>query len=161
MAQANSREKRDRSFVDSLLSIKNDKFEVWKYFEDRANYLSDHLWTTGTWLMTLLAATLSLPFAAKFITVADTLFPIKVVASIPVVLIALFGIALDFYAYVTVLDIRRHIEGNWRRAGYARTGQWKEASWEGRRRHGWNVLLGVGILAFVAFGGLLVLAFLR
>lgn len=149
---------RDKQLVDSLLALKDDRFEVWKYFEERANKLGDQLWSTGTWLMALIAATLSLPFVAGFVKVPDTLLETQINVKPPVVGIALFGMAICLYAYAAILDIRRHIEGNWRRAVYARTRHWEEASWGGRRRHGWNVLLAVGALAFAAFVALFLLA---
>jgi hypothetical protein len=156
-----SREDRDKKFVDSLMSIKDDRFEVWKYFEDRANQLGDRMWSMGTWLMSLVAATLALPFVANFVEVPAGPSFLKINARLPVVVIAGFGVALCVYAFVAILDVRRHIERNWRRAGYARTGQWTPGSWSGGRRHGWNILLIVGILAFVAFLELFVAALLR
>jgi hypothetical protein len=154
-------ESQDRKLVDSLLALKNDKFEVWKYFEERADRLGDQLWSTGIWLVSILAAALSLSFIVPgFIELSQSGFPMRVRARIPVALIAIFGMAFCVYAYVALLDLRRHIEGNWRRAAYARTGSWEPANWAGRKRHGWNVLLGIGILAFVGFASLLLLAFM-
>jgi len=144
--------------VDSLLSIKNDRFEVWKYFEDRADRLGERLWLTGTWLMSLLAATLSLPFVAKLISFPDTGFPIQVPSRIPVVLIALFGILFCLYSYSALHDLRDHIQSNWRRAAYALTGKSEPTTWGGRKQHGWTVLLLVGILAIGGFTFLLLIA---
>lgn len=151
-------ESRGETLVKSLLLVKNDKFEVWKYFEERADRLGERLWSTGTWLMSLLAATLSLPFVAKFIEFPATGFPIQVTKRVPVALIAAFGIALCLYSYYALFDLREHIEGNWRRSTYALTDKWEQPEWGGRKRHGWNILIGVGIFAFVAFVFLLILA---
>ena len=149
---------KDEKLVDSLISISNDRFEVWKYFEGRADRLGEQLWTTGTWLMGLLTATLSLPFVGRFIRFPETTFAVQVNGRIPVVLIAVFGIFFCMYAYVALRDLRHHIEGNWRRALYARTGEWKASSLQDRKRHGWYLLLGVGILALTAFFILLIIA---
>ena len=151
-------ESRGEALVKSLLSVKNDKFEVWKYFEERADKLGERLWSTGTWLIGLLAATVSLPFAAKFIEFPATGFPVRVTQRIPVAFIAVFGIALCLYSYHALLDLREHIEGNWRRSTYALTDKWEQPDWGGRKRHGWNILLGVGVLALVAFVILLIFA---
>lgn len=153
-------EHRSKDLVDKLLDLNNDRFEVWKYFEARADQLGERLWSTGTWLMSILVAMLSLPFVAKFIAVVDATFPIQVSSRIPVGLIAGFGIAFCFFSYAALKDLREHIESNWRRSAYALTGQWGEIRWGGRKRHAWNVLLSVGIFAAVAFVSQLILAFL-
>jgi hypothetical protein len=145
--------------VDSLLSIKNDKYEVWKYFEERADRLNDQLWKIGIWLLSVLATTLSLPFLVPgFIDVSRSTFPIQVKAQVPVALIAASGTAICVYAHIVLLDIRHHIEDNWRRSAYARTGAWKCAGWPGRKRHAWNVLVSIEFVAFAAFVALFVLA---
>jgi hypothetical protein len=158
VTETKSCEETDKDLVDSLLEIKNTRFEVWKYFEERANQLGDQLWAMGTWLMSLLAATLALPFVAKFVEFPTASFALQVTARLPVAVIALFGIAFSVYAFFAVLDVRRHVEDNWRRAGYARTNTWKPSSWPSRKRHAWNVLLGVGGLALLAFIALLLAA---
>jgi hypothetical protein len=105
-----------------------------------------------------LAATLSLPFEARFIEVLEVSSPLKIKFRAPVILIAVFGLAFCGYGYAALTDLRKHLEGNWRRASYAREGKWSEASWSGRKRHGWNVLMGIGILQVAAFSFLLLLA---
>jgi len=147
-----------KKLVDSLIAIGAKRYELWKYFEDRADQLGERLWSTGLWLMGIVAATLSLPFAARFVVVPGTESPAEITAPFPVALIAVFGIAFLLYSYFALRDLRDHIEGNWIRATYARTLKLDRASWGGRKRHGWNVLIAVGALALVAFAGLLFLA---
>ena len=147
-----------RELVDALLEQKHDHYEVWRYFEDRADRLGERLWSTGVWLMSLIAATLVLPFAARLITVPATGLSLQVSAPIPVALIAIFGIAVLAYAYFALRDIREHIESNWERSRYALTGDLVPAHWGGRKSHGWNVLAVIGGLASAAFVGLLILA---
>jgi hypothetical protein len=147
-----------KKLVDSLIAIKNDRYEHWKYFEDRADRLGERLWSIGIWLMSVVTAGLSLPFVAKFVAVPGTGFPVQVNAPLPVALISIFGIAFLIYSYQALRDLRDHIEGNWVGASYARTLELNPAAWSGRKRHGWNVLLAAGSLAFLAFTGLLVLA---
>ena len=144
--------------VDSLIKIPSREYEIWKYFEDRADGLGERLWSTGIWLMTVIAATLSLPFAAKFIDFPKTGFPVRVSAALPVASISLFGIAFLIYSWLALRDIQQHILENWAHANCARTGLSREAEVPGRRRHAWYVLLMVGGLALAAFVGLLVLA---
>jgi hypothetical protein len=74
-------------------------------------------------------------------------------------LVQLGGVGDGYVCTHTVLrDIRRHIEDNWRRSAYARTGVWRFAGWRGRKRHAWNVLVSIEILALAAFVALFVLA---
>jgi hypothetical protein len=158
MSKPNPTAVRRKEFVDSLLAIQGNRYELWKYFEDRADRLSERLWSTGIWLMSVVTAILSLPFATKFVALPSTGFPAQVNAPLPVALISIFGIAFLVYSYQALRDLRDHIESNWTRASYARTLELSPATWGGRKRHGWNVLLAVGSLAFLAFTGLLVLA---
>jgi len=152
-----SQEERDRRLVTCLLSLDNNRFEVWKYFEERADRLGEQLWSTGTWLMALVGATLSLPFAGQFIAASGTSL-VTVEEKYPVVVIGLVGLLVCVYAFVALDDIRRHIMSNWRRAGLARTGNWKEPTWEGQKRFGWTVLVAVLVAAVVAFAVLIALA---
>jgi hypothetical protein len=74
-----------------------------------------------------------------------------------VALLAVFGVLFCVYSYAALHDLREHIQSNWRKAGYVLDGTW-QADWGGRKSHGWNVLLIVGVLALVAFVGLFLLA---
>ena len=75
MTQPKPEANRDQALVDTLVAAKNDKFEVWKYFEERASKLSDQLWSIGIWLMSIIAAALSLPFLApNFIEISRSAF---------------------------------------------------------------------------------------
>jgi hypothetical protein len=98
---------RHDELVDSLLKIQENRYEIWKYFEARADQLGERLWTIGIWLMTVVAGTLSLPFAAKFIVFPETGFPIQVSARLPVAIISIFGIAFLLYSYSALRDIQR------------------------------------------------------
>ena len=49
-------EESDKELVESLILLTDNRFEVWKYFEERADHLGEQLWTVGIWLMALLAA---------------------------------------------------------------------------------------------------------
>ena len=147
----------NKELVDSLMKIKASQFDLWKYFEDRADQLGERLWTIGIWLMAVIGATLSLPFAAKFVTLGEGAFPLHVAARLPVALISAVGIALLLYAYLALDDIQHHIVENWEKAGYARTLEPASLSL-GRKRHGWWVLLVFGCTATVGFAGLFILA---
>lgn len=63
---------------------------------------------------------------------------------------ALLGIFLCSYSYLALRDLREHIESNWRKSGYILDGSW-QANWEGRKNHGWRVLLVIGTLAILGF----------
>lgn len=149
----------DQQLVISLMAIKNDKFEVWKYFEERADRLSDQLWTIGIWFVAVLTAILSLPFIAPgFIEVSENALPLSIKARLPVGAIAALGMAVCVFAYIVLIDVRTHVEENWRRSRYARTSCWETATWGGRKRHAWRVLLAVGVAMFAAFFFLLLSA---
>lgn len=158
MTISKSTENIETDLVDTLLSIKNDKFEVWKYFEERADKLSERLWSTGTWLMTVIAATITLPFVAQFISTDNRDFPIEVTRPFPVATISLFGMIFCLYSLLALRDMREHIEKNWRRSKYALIGKWEEPTWRGRKKNGWNILLVVVLLAFTTFVLLFILA---
>jgi len=143
--------------VDALKSIQPSQYELWKYFEDRADRLGERLWSVGAWLMTVIAATLTLPFAANFIETSTAFFPVRVAGRLPLTMIAAFGMLFCIYSYAALRDVREHIESNWRKAGYVLNGTW-QTSWGGRKSHGWNVLLTVGSLGFASFAALFLLA---
>ena len=150
----------DIALIESVKGLKSEHADLWRYFEDRASQLGDQLWSIGSWLMAIVGATLVVPFAGGFLTVPSDWASVEVRNRLALGLLAVFGIAFCVYAFFAILDIRKHIEGNWRRAGYARTGQMDPAVWDGRRRHGWNILLAVGGLSLLAFLAMLVLALL-
>jgi hypothetical protein len=149
----------DTDLVDSIQSLEKDVFELWKYFEDRADELSDRLWTTGTWLTAILAAILVVPFTAKFIEVQPGNFPLSVGFAFPVILVSLFGIAFGVYALLVLKDIKEHIETNWRKAKYIRKKNWDIAI--GFRKSGWRLLRAIISLEVLAFAALLILGLVR
>jgi hypothetical protein len=147
---------RDVMLVDSLRAMGSDALGLWKYFEDRADYLADRLWTTGTWLTAILAAVLAVAFSSKTVEVVSEGLPLKVSSPLPLTLIAAFGVAFSIYALAVVIDIKKHIESNWRRAKYIRTNEWDETV--GFRKSGWRVLSVIIILELIACVGLLIIA---
>jgi hypothetical protein len=125
-------------------------------FSDRADKFAQQLWTTGTWIFAIIGAVLALPFAANFIVVSSKHL-IRFEAPLLAIFVCLFGLLLCAYSYVALKDIREHIEGNWRRSDLARTGQWHEADWGGRKLHGWRVLMIFGAGSAAAFVSLIAL----
>ena len=121
--------------VDALKSIQPSQYELWKYFEDRADRLGERLWSVGAWLMTVIAATLTLPFAANFIETSTAFFPVRVTGRLPLAMIAAFGMLFCIYSYAALRDVREHIEINWRK-GRLRT-QWHLANELGRSQESW------------------------
>lgn len=143
--------------VEALKAMPPDRFELWKYYEDRADQLGERMWTIGLWLMTVVTATLALPFVAKFVVPNPTFPFLSIEHPVAVVLVAIFGALFCIYSYAAISELREHIESNWRKAGYVLDGSW-QATWSGRKAHGWKVLLGGGALAACGFFGLLLLA---
>lgn len=151
-------EKRDRDLIDSLKCLTSEQTAIWRYFEDRASQLGAQLWSTGTWLLTIVAATLSVPFVAGFLAIPSGRAAVQVRNPVALGLVAGFGVVFCFYFYFALGDLRKHMEDNWRRAAYARTGRLEPPVWEGRKRHGWYILSFVGFLSLFAFLVMLFLA---
>jgi hypothetical protein len=157
MSLTSIKKERDEKLLNDLQVLGANKFEVWHYFSDRADKFAEQLWTTGTWMFGIIAAVVSLPFVAKFVVV-DPCRLIRFESRPLTVLVCIFGLLLCAYSYVALKDIREHIEENWRRSDLARTGQWKQADWGGRKLHGWFVLMIFGVCSAVAFVSLIALA---
>lgn len=143
--------------LNKVREMSADTFAVWKHYEERADHLGEQLWSTGAWLIALVGATLSLPFLAKLVTQLPSPPYIRIENRVAVAIIALFGLFLCSYSYLALRDLREHIESNWRKSGYILDGSW-QASWKGRKNHGWRVLLVIGTLALLGFALLLILA---
>ena len=148
-------ESSDKQLVNELLCLTpgTTRYDLWKYFEDHADRLRERLWTIGTWLVTILIAVLALPFTVKFIQVEATkpltlqsVVP-SVQSPIPLLGVALFGLAFGVYACFVVWDLRKHIKDNWRMAGFARG---KDETPSLRRTGSWilYVLIGLQLIAF-------------
>jgi len=157
MKRADKQREQDEELLNGLLKLDATKREVWRYFSDRADKFAEQLWTTGTWIFGIIAAVLALPFVAKFIEV-DSNRLIRFESRPLTIFVCLFGLLLCAYSYVALKDIREHIEGNWRRSDLARTGQWLEANWGGRKLRGWLVLMIFGVGSVAAFVSLIALA---
>jgi len=146
-----------KKLVDSLTKFQVSRFELWKYFEARADQIGDRLWTIGVWLMTIIGATLALPFAAKFVT-----FPegglVRVTAPLPVAFISGVGVVLVVYSYIALLDMQAHVSRNWERSRIARELEPELRRFGGRKRDGWWVLVFFCCAAFAAFVALFILA---
>ena len=107
-------------FVESLLTLNDREYDIWKYFEERANKLVNHLWSIGILTMSVIGVTLSLPFLAPdFIALS----PIRVVSPLPVIFISLAGSLICVFGHKVLFDIRKHILDNWTHAIYIRQGK--------------------------------------
>ena len=109
--------------------------------------------------MSLIGATLGLPFVSKFIVYSDATHKMEIKQNLPVQLVSVFGVGLCLYAYYALRDIRFHVARNWTRANYARTDEWKEVTMQHDKKFGWNVLMVIGSFAFLAFVSLFLITF--
>lgn len=146
-----------RGRVDAARDLSPGDFNIWKHYEERADRLTERLWSVGIWLMTIIGSTLSLPFIAGFVKPLLSYPHIQIENRGAVAIVAVFGILFCIYAYTALRDLREHIEGNWRRAGYVLENTW-QSKWEGRKNHGWVLLIIVGALALVGFTAMFLLA---
>jgi hypothetical protein len=148
---------RDEERITELLELDPRRFEVWRYFSDRADKFAEQLWTTGTWMLGIIAAVLFLPFVAKFVVV-DAANLIKFESRNLTMLVCVFGIMLCGYAYTALLDIRQHLQRNWERSDLALTDNWQKSDWGGPKFRGWWILIVFGAFALSGFVGLSVLS---
>jgi len=156
---SDERQKPKEDFMESLFKLQPDRVELWKHFQDRADKIAERLWTVGAWLMTIIGTTLSLPFAAKFVTFPESGFPIQVKAALPLACISFFGILLVVYLFFALVDMQEHISGNWRASERALNRDVEQAfPLTGAKRQAYWVLFGFGCLALAAFAVLLILA---
>ena len=148
----------------SLRDLDDRTFQLWKYFEDRADLLTARLWTTGTWLVGILTAVLSLPFVAHFVEVTGGVFLLRPVARLPLAFVAIFGFAFSVFAWLAIADLKEHIEENWTRAMHIRRIGEQEAGFRAhlrrRKKTGRHILLGIIVLDFAGFLGLILVALL-
>nr|WP_281719375.1 hypothetical protein [Nitrosomonas nitrosa] len=149
---------KDETRVKELLDIGASKFDVWRYYSDRADVFAEQLWTSGTWLFAAMTAVLALPFVAQFIR-ADSERLIHFESRSLTIAIYFFGLLLCAYSYAALRDIRDHIERNWERADLVRTDKWQKADWDGRKLHGWLILMVFGASSGLAFLFLIMMAF--
>lgn len=144
--------------VESVQNLDNSSdFELWKFYEERADRLSERLWNTGIWLMTILAAILTTPFAANFVVPTEK-FPFLVVMKMRLTtgLIAIIGMLFCIYAYFALKNMRDHIKRNWDKAKILENAEQAENT--ERKNYDWIVLLCVGSVPFGCFLLLLILA---
>jgi len=157
MTEPETSEKKDRATIAELLALGASKVDVWRYFSDRADRFAEQLWATGTWMLGIIAAVLSLPFVAKFAVVDPSNF-IKFESRILTAVVCIFGIMLCCYCYTSLTDIRQHLQRNWERSDLARSDVWRRSDWGGAKLRGWRILMFFGGCALIAFVGLLALA---
>ena len=125
----------DKSEVDKEIdklgkvsALTDRRYDLWKYCEERAEKTKERLWTTGTWLVTIIAAAITLPFTAQFIEVSDSEFALFVKYRIPTFFIGLFSTLLCVYSYFVIRSLNEHINRSWNRADYFVIGEFKDNS---------------------------------
>lgn len=90
-----------------------DYFEIWKYFEDRADNVKEAMFKTLTWTVGFAAALLGFIFVK--LTDYDknnAVLPLRWV----VFLAALAGLVICLYSSFTLSEAGKHIRNNWKRA---------------------------------------------
>jgi hypothetical protein len=150
--------KNDRLLVHKLECLQKkhkERFEIWKFHEDRGDKLRGRMWTIGTWRIAVLAAILALSFNKDFMEVRKEPFQLVIPNWIPVTVLAVFGLIFGVFSLFVIHDMKGHIQSNWTKAAYALTNYWEEIRF---RKTGWRVLLVLTIFELVAFAGLLILS---
>ena len=123
-AMSNNKDNKEKAQVkkkmERLRNLDDRNFEIWKFFETRADNLKGSLWTTVTWLVTLKSALLAFMLSdqrvMQFTNAGFGLAP-----SVPTLVFVLsaLGLSLAFLTWALVEDIARHIRSNWLRASAA------------------------------------------
>jgi hypothetical protein len=105
--------------LDQLRRLDGRDYDVWKFFESRADQIKMQLWTTSTWLIALQGGLLAFTIGDRLSTVSadGTILP-----KIPllVTLVSGLGLALSVLTLAVAMDAARHIRRNWDRASAAK-----------------------------------------
>ncbi len=92
-------------------------YDLWKYFQDRADQIKERLWTTATWLISVQAAFLTLLFSAEILQFTmDSPVQFSICLPIPAFFLCLFGVGISGYSLVVIDDAATHVTKNWVRA---------------------------------------------
>lgn len=104
--------------IDALRILDARRFEVWSFFEHRADEIKSRLWTTATWLIALKGALLGFILSQNFVVFEGP--GIKLANPLIVSLLSGLGVALVILTWTVVDDMASHIRLNWRRASAAK-----------------------------------------
>lgn len=111
---------REEKYLVLLEKIRNldgeSDYDLWKYYQNRADEIKTRLWTTGTWLIALMLALLALAFQVGVLSFQDEFPPLGVEQRWPGAIIAVLGIAIALHGFYAVKDQIDHIASNWFRA---------------------------------------------
>lgn len=105
--------------IEELRGLELRDFEVWRFFEHRADEIKGSLWTTATWLVALQGALLAFTLNDQVIEFTE---PGVITAKHQLVVMTLsgLGLALAALTFAIVDDIARHVRINWLRASAAK-----------------------------------------
>lgn len=92
-------------------------YDLWKYFQGRADIVKARLWTTVTWLISAQVGFLALLFSADILAFTEeTRTQIAICLPIPAFVLCLFGFGLSAYSLFVICDSFKHMAWNWLRA---------------------------------------------
>jgi hypothetical protein len=138
----------EKEFVDKIISLEDRRYDLWKYYQGRADAIRERLWAAGTWLAGIIMVILALPFTAKFVELSQGNIPLTVKFPILTLGIAIFGLMFCFYSYFVIIDLQEHIERNWSRADYIKKNEFIQLRFT---KTGKNVLFLIIALQAIAF----------
>ena len=104
--------------IDLLRERGATDFDLWQYLQNRADNEMQKLWTTGTWLLTLMAAILAVPFTADFIQVVEGESLLKINKTLPVIMLTAFGLFLSFLTWSVLKEYANNIQWLWKTSNY-------------------------------------------
>lgn len=117
--------------IEELRTLEPRDFEIWRFFEHRADEIKGSLWATATWLVTLKSALLAFTLSDRILEFTDSGIPVKPLHPLVVLMLSGLGLALVMLTFTIVDDIVKHIHINWYRASTAK-GDYEAVSRGGR-----------------------------
>lgn len=102
--------------INQLRNLDIRNFEVWQFFESRADEIKGRLWTTATWLITLKGALLAFILSERMVQIDSTGVGLKPKFPAVVTMLSGLGLAFTILTLAIVDDMVKHIRRNWQRA---------------------------------------------
>jgi 2',3'-cyclic-nucleotide 2'-phosphodiesterase (5'-nucleotidase family) len=136
--------------IRQIARLEGTGWNLWRFYEDRADTIRARLWTVGSWLIALMGAVLVFLFQYQFLGFQRPFPGIVVLKPWPSAFIALVGLVLALLTCSIVWDSMKHIRNNFTYADYVWSNRWSPASLTRQTR--------AGALALMIIAGLFLLA---
>jgi hypothetical protein len=136
----------------------SNRYDLWKFYQDRADTIRARLWTIGTWLVALISALAALAHQGDIIGLRPGFPGIAILLPWPAFFIAMMGLILVILTLFIVFDNLKHIVNNFTYANYISSEQWIPATLPRHTRNGAYTLEIILFLFLVGYGCILYLS---